>query len=61
MDSDVYTAGQSLAVEQILRLRRDGYSYRRIAAYLDRKGIKPPKAARWSAMSVRNIYERSAK
>jgi hypothetical protein len=59
MASDVYTAGQSPAVGPILRLHRDGYSYRQIAAYLDRKGIKPPKAAKWSAMSVRNIYERS--
>lgn len=55
MASDVYTAAQS-AIE---RLHRDGYSYRQIAAYLDRKGIKPAKAAKWSAMSVRNIYERS--
>lgn len=55
MASDIYTAGQ----KEILRLHRDGYSYRQIAAYLDRKGIKPPKATKWSAMSVRNIYERS--
>lgn len=55
MVSDVYTPGQ----REIVRLKRDGYSYRRIAAYLDRKGIKPPRAAKWSAMSVRNIYERS--
>jgi hypothetical protein len=56
MASDVYTPAQGA----IVRLKRDGYSYRQIAAYLDRKGIKPPKAAKWSAMSVRNIYERSA-
>lgn len=55
MASDVYTAGQ----DAILRLHCDGYSFRQIAAYLDRKGIKPPRAAKWSAMSVRNIYERS--
>lgn len=55
MASDVYTPGQ----DAIVRLHRDGYSFRQIAAYLDRKGIRPPKAAKWSAMSVRNIYERS--
>lgn len=43
----------------IARLRRDSYSYRRIAAYLDRKGIRPPRAELWSAMSVRNIDKRS--
>ena len=58
MASDVYAAGQ-VAETAIVRMKRDGYSYRQIAAYLDRKGIKPPKAAQWSAMSVRNIYERS--
>lgn len=60
MASDIYTAGQSLkAASDICRLKRDGYSFRQIAAYLDRKGIKPPRAKAWSAMSVRNIYERS--
>lgn len=59
MVSDVYTAGQSPAIGSIARLKGEGYSYRQIAAYLDRKGIKPPKAAKWSAMTVRNIYERS--
>lgn len=58
MASDVYAAGQSPALAHIVRLRREGYSYRRIAAYLDRKGIRPPRAASWSAMSVRNIHER---
>lgn len=53
------TAGQSPAIGSITRLKDNGYSYRQIAAYLDRKGIKPPKAAKWSAMTVRNIYERS--
>lgn len=57
MASDVYTAGQA----DIIRLRQDGYSYRRIAAYLDRKKVKPPKAEKWSAMTVRNIYERSTR
>lgn len=55
MASDLYTAGQS----HIVRLRDDGYTYRQIAAYLDRKRIAPPRAKSWSAMTVRNIYERS--
>ncbi len=55
MASDVYTAGQG----HIARLRAEDYSYRQIASYLDRKGIRPPKAEKWSAMTVRNIYERS--
>lgn len=41
-----------------MRLRAEGYSYRRIAAYLDRKHIPPPRAERWSAMTVRNIWIR---
>jgi hypothetical protein len=61
MVSDVYAAGQvsPAAVAAIVRLTTDGYSYRQIAAYLDRKGIKPPKAKRWSAMTVRNVSIRS--
>lgn len=43
----------------IVRLRRDGYSYRRIAAYLDRKQLRPPRARSWSAASVRNIWIRA--
>lgn len=58
MASNVYAAGQD-AESAIVRMKRDGYSYRQIAAYLDRKGIRPARAAKWSAMSVRNIYERS--
>lgn len=61
-EPDVYTAGQGRnpAIDAaVKRLHNDGYSYRRIAAYLDRKGYKPSKAKTWSAMTVRNIYERS--
>lgn len=45
-------------VAEIKRLRGLDRSYRQIAAYLDRKRIKPPRAATWSAMTVRNIWER---
>jgi hypothetical protein len=41
---------------RIVELRAMGLSYRRIAAYLDRKKVPPPKAASWSAMTVRNIH-----
>lgn len=46
-------------VAEIKRLRGLDRSYREIAAYLDRKRIKPPRAATWSAMTVRNIWERA--
>lgn len=46
------------AVDRIMQLRGMGLSYRRIAAHLDRKRIQPARAARWSAMTVRNIWER---
>jgi hypothetical protein len=44
---------------RIVELRSMGLSYRRIATYLDRKKVPPPKAATWSAMTVRNIYLRT--
>lgn len=46
-------------MSDIRRLRALDRSYRQIADYLDRKRVKPPRAAAWSAMTVRNIYERS--
>lgn len=45
-------------VPDVMRLRAEGYSYRRIAAYLDRKRIPPPRAEHWSAMTVRNMWVR---
>jgi len=48
-------------VAEIRRLRGLDRSYRQIAAYLDRKQVKPPRAATWSAMTVRNIWERERK
>ena len=47
-----------VAIAEIRRLKAMDRSYRQIAAYLDRKGIKPPRAATWSAMTVRNVWER---
>ncbi len=46
------------AVRRIIELRRDGASYRTIAETLDAEGLRPRRAARWSAMSVRNVAER---
>lgn len=51
-------AHELAVVARIRRLRRDGYTYRAIAAHLDRKGIKPSRAERWSAATVRLIWLR---
>lgn len=48
------------AVARILELREKGESYRAIAAALDAEGMRPRRAAQWSAMSVRNIANRVA-
>ncbi|SDT35871.1 recombinase family protein [Jiangella sp. DSM 45060] len=44
---------------RIVELRQAGTSYRTIAATLDQEGRKPRRAKRWSAMTVRTIYERA--
>ena len=46
-------------VADVVRLRAMDRSYRQIADYLNRKRVAPPRAATWSAMTVRNIWERS--
>lgn len=46
------------AVRRIVELRSAGQSYRQIASTLDAEGLKPRRAAAWSAMSVRNIVAR---
>lgn len=51
-------ADERPAVAEIVRRRRAGESHRAIAAALDEAGIRPRRAASWSAMSVRNIAER---
>jgi len=48
------------AVDRIVQLRHSGSSYREIAATLDSEGLRPRRAARWSAMSVRNIAMRES-
>lgn len=47
------------AVTRILALRSAGESYRSIAATLDADGIRPRRAAAWSAMAVRSIVQRA--
>jgi DNA invertase Pin-like site-specific DNA recombinase len=47
------------AVRRIVELRQAGASYRVIASTLDAEGLKPRRAASWSAMAVRNIADRS--
>lgn len=53
-------AAEQRAVSRIVALRREGWSYREIAATLDQEGHKPRRAQSWSAMSVRNIAHREA-
>ena len=48
------------AVERIMQLRSAGVPYRVIASTLDNEGLRPRKAAKWSAMSVRNIAVRES-
>jgi DNA invertase Pin-like site-specific DNA recombinase len=43
------------AVRIITKMRREAHSYRTIATHLDETGLKPRKAERWSAMSVRSV------
>jgi DNA invertase Pin-like site-specific DNA recombinase len=43
------------AVARITALRAAGESYRAIATVLDTEGLRPRRAASWSAMSVRNV------
>ena len=49
---------EQVALDRIVALRRAGRSYREIATTLDAEGLRPRRADRWSAMSVRNIATR---
>ena len=49
---------EQAAVRRIVELRKAGKSYRVIAETLDAEGLRPRRAAQWSAMAVRNITER---
>lgn len=44
--------------ELIVALRREGLSYRKIIAELDRQGVRPKCGAKWHAKVVRDICER---
>lgn len=50
--------GEAAAVARILELRAAGHSYRAIGRTLDAEGIRPRRAAAWSATVVRSICER---
>jgi DNA invertase Pin-like site-specific DNA recombinase len=50
---------EQAAVARILQLREAGDSYRAIAETLDAEGLKPRRAASWSAMSVRAVVQRA--
>lgn len=51
--------GEQAAVRRIVDLRGEGRSYREVAAVLDAEGLRPRRAASWSAMSVRNVAVRA--
>lgn len=50
---------EQAAVARIAELRTAGESYRAIAVVLDAEGLKPRRAERWSAMSVRAVAQRA--
>lgn len=46
-------------IKTILSLRRQGYSYRQMAAWLDAKGVKTKnERGPWKATTVMKIYKR---
>lgn len=51
---------EQAAVTRIGELRAAGETYRAICAALDAEGLKPRRAATWSAMAVRNIALRAS-
>lgn len=52
-------SAEARTVTRILELRAAGNSYRRIAEQLDAEGLKPRRAAKWSAMVVRSICQKN--
>lgn len=50
---------EQAAIRVIAEQRSAGQSYRVIAAHLDELGMRPRRAASWSAMSVRNVAQRA--
>src|SRR5262249_50229074 len=51
----VENAAEQSAIKLMLKLRRDGHTYRAIASELDGRGIKRKRAARWSHQAVQVI------
>jgi DNA invertase Pin-like site-specific DNA recombinase len=49
---------EQASVDEIVRRRRAGETYRGIAAVLDSAGLRPRRAERWSAMAVRSVARR---
>ena len=49
---------EQTTVRRIIALRAEGKPYRAIAERLDAEGLKPRRAAAWSAMSVRAVVQR---
>ena len=49
---------EQIAVTRIVEMRRAGESYRSIVVTLDTEGLRPRRAASWSAMAVRNVAQR---
>jgi DNA invertase Pin-like site-specific DNA recombinase len=47
------------AISDIVRWRRDGKSYEKIAAMLDLQGVKPPGGKKWDYTTVGRIYRRT--
>ncbi|MFE3430042.1 recombinase family protein [Streptomyces sp. NPDC059171] len=50
---------EQAAQARILELRAEGMSYRAIGAQLDAEGLHPRRAAKWSAMTVRSVCQKS--
>jgi DNA invertase Pin-like site-specific DNA recombinase len=51
---------ETAARDRILELRAAGNSYRAIAETLDSEGLRPRRAAKWSAMTVRSVCQKNS-
>lgn len=51
---------EARTVARILELRAAGMSYRAIGEQLDAEGLRPRRAARWSAMTVRSVCQKNS-
>lgn len=50
---------ETATVARILELRATGLSYRAIGEQLDAEGLRPRRAAKWSAMTVRSVCQKN--